>query len=299
MPLTKPPALKPFDTVAVVAPSGPFDRESFDAGLAVLRSRYDVRLGEGLFETARYLAGSDERRTAELVDALNNPEVKAVFAARGGYGAMRVLEHVSLPRLPHKALVGFSDLTALHAALQTAGRVSIHGPVVTQLGKQSAAVAQQLFALLENPSPPPVLHGQPGQVPGQVQGPLLGGNLSVFTRLLGTPFMPALTGGILLLEDVGERPYRLDRMWTHLKLAGVFKQIAGIVLGDFTLCEEKDASYTSADVLASLVQETGLPCAGGFSIGHGEVNVAVPLGTRVQLDATQGTLTFLEGAVSA
>ena len=299
MPFTKPPALKPSDTVAVVAPSGPFDRESFDAGLAVLRSRYDVRFGEGLFESHRYLAGSDERRATELVAALTNPDVKAVFAARGGYGAMRVLDKVSLQRLPHKALVGFSDLTAIHAALQAAGRVSIHGPVVTQLGKQPAEIAQQLFGLLENPLPPPLLRGQPGRVPGKVQGPLLGGNLSVFTRLLGTPYMPSLTGCILLLEDVGERPYRLDRMWTHLKLAGVFKQVAGIVLGDFTNCEEKDAGYTSDDVLASLVKETGLPCAGGFPLGHGTVNVAVPLGARVELDAMQGTLTFLEGAVSA
>jgi muramoyltetrapeptide carboxypeptidase len=135
-------------------------------------------------------------------------------------------------------------------------------------------------------------------VGGTAAGPLLGGNLSVFTRLLGTPFMPALDGAILLLEDVGERPYRLDRMWTHLALAGVFRQISGIVLGSFTGCDERDESFTSEDLLRELAVTTGLPCAAGFPIGHGDVNEPVPLGVRVRLDATARQLTFLEPAVS-
>jgi muramoyltetrapeptide carboxypeptidase len=120
----------------------------------------------------------------------------------------------------------------------------------------------------------------------------------VFTRLLGTPFMPELEGAILLLEDVGERPYRLDRMWMHLQLAGVFRQVSGIVLGSFTACEERDETYTSQDVLRELAVATGLPCAAGFPIGHGDSNEPVPLGVRVRLDATAKQLTFLESAVS-
>jgi muramoyltetrapeptide carboxypeptidase len=115
--------------------------------------------------------------------------------------------------------------------------------------------------------------------------------------LLGTPFLPSLDGAVLLLEDIGERPYRLDRMWTHLRLAGVFERVSGIVLGDFTDCEERNGSYTSADVLRSLAEETGLPCAAGFAIGHGAINQPVPLGTSVRLDAGEARLTFLEGAV--
>jgi muramoyltetrapeptide carboxypeptidase len=132
---------------------------------------------------------------------------------------------------------------------------------------------------------------------GWAEGPLVGGNLSVLTRLLGTPFMPPLQGSVLLLEDVGERPYRLDRMWTHLQLAGVFQQVRGIALGTFTGCEEKDADYTSTDVLRELAAATGLPCAAGFPIGHGDLNEPLPLGLRVRLDADSRTLTFLESAV--
>jgi muramoyltetrapeptide carboxypeptidase len=131
------------------------------------------------------------------------------------------------------------------------------------------------------------------------EGHLIGGNLTVFVHLLGTPYMPPLDGAVLLLEDVGERPYRLDRMWNHLRLAGVFSRVRGIVLGEFTGCEEKDADYSSADVLRELAKETGLPCAAGFPIGHGAINYPVALGTQVRLEADTSRLTFLEGAVRA
>jgi len=195
-------------------------------------------------------------------------------------------------------LIGFSDITALHQWRQSQGFVSIHGPVVTQLGRLSHATSERLFSLLESDAPAKPLHGTTAFVEGVAEGPLLGGNLSVFTRLLGTPFMPELEGGILLLEDVGERPYRLDRMWTHLELAGVFRKVRGIVLGSFTHCEEREANYSSQDVLRDLAVATGLPCAAGFPIGHGDVNEPVPLGVRVRLDATTAQLTFLESAVS-
>jgi muramoyltetrapeptide carboxypeptidase len=160
------------------------------------------------------------------------------------------------------------------------------------------ATSERLFSLLESSSPAQPLHGTTTFVEGIAEGPLLGGNLSVFTRLLGTPFMPNLDGAILVLEDVGERPYRLDRMWTHLELAGVFRKVSGIALGSFTHCEERDQSYTSKDLLRELAVATGLPCVAGFPIGHGDVNEPVPLGVRVRLDGAAGRLTFLESAVS-
>jgi muramoyltetrapeptide carboxypeptidase len=327
--------LHPGDPVAVIAPAGPFDRESFEAGLAILAGRYRVQYDPGIFQRDRYLAGSDARRLAELTEALASPEVKAIFCARGGYGTMRLLR--DLPLTPtdaveraggaqtsashagrlrsseaanigaappaasgaaSQAIIGFSDITALHQWRQSHGLVSIHGPVLTQLGRLGRPTSERLFSLLESDAPAAPLRGTGTFVEGVVEGHLLGGNLSVFTRLLGTPFMPNLEGAILVIEDVGERPYRLDRMWTHLELAGVFSQIKGIVLGSFTHCEERDASYSSEDVLRDLAVATGLPCATGFPIGHGDMNEPVPLGVRVRLDATTAQLTFLEAAVS-
>jgi muramoyltetrapeptide carboxypeptidase len=130
------------------------------------------------------------------------------------------------------------------------------------------------------------------------EGRLLGGNLSVLSRVIGTAYMPLLEDTVLLLEDQGERPYRLDRMWTHLELAGVFGRIKGIVLGSFTQCEEPGAPYSSAEVLRELAAATGVPCAAGFPIGHGEANEPVPLGVRVRLDAGAQRLSFLEAAVA-
>jgi muramoyltetrapeptide carboxypeptidase len=202
----------------------------------------------------------------------------------------------SAPGAGIKPLVGFSDITGLHLWLQQRGIVSIHGPVVTQFGRQDESARERLFGLLESTAAAPPLTGTDTYVGGTVEGPLLGGNLSVLSRLLGTPFLPRLEGAVLLLEDLGERPYRLDRMWTHLALAGVFRKVRGIVLGSFSGCEEREADYTSTDVLRALAEETGLPCAAGFPIGHGEINEAVPLGVRVRLDANAKRLSFLEAA---
>jgi muramoyltetrapeptide carboxypeptidase len=297
----RPAALRPQDRVAVIAPASGFERDAFDAGLALLDARYRTEYGNGLFERRRYLAGSDDRRLAELHAALTDPGIRAVFCARGGYGATRLLRQLaaSAPAGAPKPLVGFSDITALHLWLQAHGRISIHGPVLTQLPRLPAATLTRLFDLLESVRPAPPLAGTATYVGGVAEGPLLGGNLSVFTRLLGTPYMPPLDGAILLLEDQGERPYRLDRMWTHLQLAGVFERVRGIVLGSFSACEERGADYTSDEVLRELAASTALPCAAGLPIGHGDVNEPVPLGVRVRLDADAARLTFLEAAVSA
>lgn len=284
-----PPALRPGDRVAVVAPAGPFDRPSFERGLAVLATRYQPVFDERLFDTHRYLAGTDASRGEQLQAAFDDPGLKAIFAARGGYGAMRLLPSLKLPAAP-KWLAGFSDVTALHLALQVNGWQSLHAPVLTQLGKQSGEVIARFFDALEGKGVPP-LRGTTTVVPGVAEGPLLGGNLSVLTRLIGTKWLPSLRGAVLLIEDVGERPYRLDRMWVHLKLAGALEGVAGVVFGEFTGCDEKDAGYTASDVMHEFARALGVPCAAGFTIGHGEVNEPVILGARVRLDAGALTVT--------
>jgi muramoyltetrapeptide carboxypeptidase len=289
-------ALRPGDPVVVVAPASPFDRASFEAGLEVISRRYQVRYDPALLARHRYLAGNDERRLAELAAALTDTGTRAVFCARGGYGLMRLLPKLEGIALTAKPVIGFSDITALHQILQRQRFVSVHGPVLTQLPRLSAPTHARLFELLESHAPAADLAGLETYCDGVAEGPLLGGNLSLLTRLLGTPFLAPLEGAILLLEDVGERPYRLDRMWTHLALAGVFRQVRGIVLGEFAGCEEKEADYSSADVLRELAAAAGLPCAAGFPIGHGTENQPVPLGVRVRLDAGSRRLTFLESA---
>ncbi len=288
------PPLKAGSRVGVIAPAGPFDRPSFEKGLALISARYTPILAPDIFSTHRYLAGTDARRLSELRSALG---LDAIFCARGGYGAHRLLPSLSKDDVRPQALVGFSDITALHALWQCAGLRSLHAPVLTQLGTQPRVVTERLFATLESSAPPEPLSGTGGVNGGFAEGPLVGGNLSVFSRLIGTPFMPPLDGAVLLVEDVGERPYRLDRMFMHLKLSGAFDRIAGFALGDFTGCEEKGADYGPLDVLCELIEATRKPAVLGLPIGHGPVNMPVPLGARVRIEAASARLTFLEGLV--
>ena len=267
--------------------------------MARLAERYELAPSPSLFDRDRYLAGSDDVRTAAVVDAFNDPGNRAVVCARGGSGAARLLPRIDFGRLPLKPLVGFSDNISLHCALQASGRISIHGPVVTQLADQPTWVSERLFALLEGRVPEP-LQGTP-LVDGVVEGPLIGGDLTVFATLVGTRWMPEVNGAILLLEEVSEPPYRIDRVWTHLRNAGVLSRLAGIALGQFLECEPTDRHYdphTAREVLVDLANEAGLPCIADLPIGHGEVNAPIALGARHRLDAHRGTLQPLEAATA-
>ena len=288
----------------VVAPAGPVPREGFAAGAEILGRRYQLRYDDGLFEREGYLAGSDERRLAELTAALADPEARAVVLARGGYGLLRILPFLDPAALRARPLpiVGFSDGTALLAHAARAGVAAVHGPVVTQLASLPAPDHAALFRLLEEPAPGELLEGLEERVPGRARGPLLGGNLEVFSRLVGTPYLPDLAGAILFLEDLGERPYRLDRLVTHLDLAGVFSAVAGVVVGDFSSCLEPEptraSSPTAAEVLVDRLSRLAIPVVTGGLFGHGTRNLALPYGTLCELDTRKGTLVALEGAVS-
>ncbi|HEY5088384.1 MAG TPA: LD-carboxypeptidase [Polyangia bacterium] len=302
--MIRPPRLEPGATIQIVAPSGPVPREPFLAGLAVLGARYDVRHDEGIFARAGYLAGDDDRRLAELTRALADPDVRGIVMARGGYGLLRLLPFVDPASLAahRRVLVGFSDGTALLAAAACAGIVSVHGPVVTQLGNLSTEDQRALFERIETPGPAPLLSELEEIIPGRVQGRLLGGNLEVFSRLLGTPYLPDVTGAILFFEDLGERPYRLDRLVTHLDLAGLFSAASAVVLGDFSGCREPEPtraeSPTADQVLIERLGRLPIPVVRGGAFGHGTRNRALPYGALCELDTRSGTLTTLEGAVS-
>jgi muramoyltetrapeptide carboxypeptidase len=279
-------------------------REGFSAGAAILGRRYSLRHDDALFSREGYLAGSDERRLVELTAALADPEARAVVLARGGYGLLRILPFLDPAALAARPIpiVGFSDGTALLAHAARAGVTAVHGPVVTQLPNLPATDHEALFRLLEDPSPGVLLEGLEALVPGRARGRLVGGNLEVFSRLVGTPYFPDVAGAILFIEDLGERPYRVDRLVTHLDLAGVFGAVEGVVVGDFSSCLEPEAtrasSPTAAEVLVERLGRLAIPVALGGLFGHGTRNLALPYGCLCELDAFSGTLTALEGVVS-
>ena len=298
------PRLKAGDVVRVVAPSGPVPRDAFQSGIAALGGRYQLRFEEAVFTRDGFLAGSDQRRLTELVVALTDPDARAVLMARGGYGLLRILPFLNpdVLRAAPRPLVGFSDGTALLGFAARAGVASIHGPVLSQLGGLPAEDQRTLLRLLEDPSPGVLLAGLEELIPGRVRGPLLGGDLEVFSRLVGTPYMPDVAGAILFFEDLGERPYRVDRLLTYLDLAGLFGAASAVIAGDFSSCTEPEAtragSPTAADVLVERLGRLPIPVALGAAIGHGTRNTALPYGCLVELDTRHGTLVAIEGAVS-
>jgi muramoyltetrapeptide carboxypeptidase len=292
-----PPPLRRGDAVRVIAPSSPFEPDAFSRGLEVLSGRLGLvpRLRPDLTARHAYLAGDDARRLEEWREAVADPEASAIFCARGGYGAMRLLPAIDpAPLLARpKLLVGFSDVTALHALLNRAGLATVHGPVVTQLGRAPEDALAHLEALLSGTAPRPGAWEVPapgaGLVaarvirPGRVSGPLLGGTLALLSHLQGTPFAPRLEGAILFLEDVGEKPYQIDRYLTHLGLAGALDGIAGLALGQLTRCD--DAGVLAADVVRETALALGVPAIEGLPAGHEDANFALPLGARATLVA--------------
>jgi muramoyltetrapeptide carboxypeptidase len=290
--MIRPPRLQPGDRVSVVAPAGPVPRERFAAGARILGERYQLVHDERIFARAGFLAGDDAARQAELARALHDPTTRAVVCARGGYGLLRL--DLSIVRdAPPKWVVGFSDITVLHAALTAQGRASIHGPVVTQLGALPAEDAAAVFSLLESEAPPAALTGLFTLHPGVAEGRLAGGNLELLSRLCGSPLAPSLADAVLLLEEVGERPYRIDRALTQLRRSGAFAGLRGVIVGELHRCVEPDGAGPSAlEVVAERFAGLGVPVVAGAPVGHGARNRALALGAHARVDAASGTVEF-------
>jgi muramoyltetrapeptide carboxypeptidase len=275
-----------------------------DAGVAILAERYRVRVPDGVYAQAGYLAGDDDRRLDELCAALADPAVRALFCARGGYGVLRIIDRLD-PALLHadpKPIVGFSDLTALHAWALAAGVRSVHGPVVERIAELDGAGRSWLFDLLESPAPAGTLPGcfQPigAEARSAREGVLVGGNLTLIAHLVGTPWQLPLDGAICLIEDVDERPFALDRYLTRLGLAGALRGCQGVLVGGLTRCEPPPGRGPSA---AATVDERlrhfGLPGLSGLPVGHLPHNLALPHGAACRLDPVACTLELLEPAV--
>lgn len=296
----RPAALRPGDTVMLVSPSGPTRPERVARGIELLTS-WGLRPVPAPNAYARrgYLAGDDALRAADLNAAFADPAVRGVICTRGGYGAQRMVDMIDMSavRRDPKVVAGFSDITALQLALWRGARLaSVHGPGAAWLDERTpAASAESLRTALMSPEPV-VIPRVPTEetasvvVPGTATGPLLGGNLCLLVSSVGTPDMPDLTGAILLIEDVAEPPYKVDRMLTHLRRTGLLNGLAGVAVGQFTDCAD-DWAVSVAEVLADRLGDLGVPVLGGLPIGHGAGQLTVPVGVPATLDTAAGTLT--------
>lgn len=308
-----PPRIARGGRLGIAAPSGPVNPERFRRGLERLGGAFELVVAPGVLaprppDLASYLAATDEQRAAELDGMLADPDIRAIVLARGGYGLMRILPRLDPDRLRRdpKPIVGFSDATALLAWAHAAGVRGIHGPMIQQLGELPDFDIAHLIALLTEPRPP-------GERPWRLEargggvhrGPLVAANLTLASVLVGTPWPLPLAGAIVLLEEVGERPYELDRYLTQLALTGATAATTAVIVGDLVRCDDPRPPAGSADppdaplrtILERLAAQ-GLPAATGAPIGHGARNEAVPFGAACELDLDRGTLAITEAAVS-
>ena len=282
-------ALQPGDPIDVVAPSSAFEREKFERGIRALRQIGLVpRFTDAIFTRTGHLAGDDPRRKRELEDAFRS-DAKALILARGGYGVLRFA--ADLGSIPRKLLIGYSDTTILHELWRRAGVPSIHGPMCTQLGEDPGEL-HRLQTLLFGQLPPPISWTARTARAGRAEGPLAGGNLATLASMCGTPLQPQFRGSVVLLEDLNEPPYRLDRLLTQLLLNSALDGAKAFVIGDLTAPGEDPAGRE--EVVAERLARLNVPVVFGAPFGHAGRNQPVAFGCAHALDAQKGTLTPLE-----
>jgi muramoyltetrapeptide carboxypeptidase len=282
----RPPRLEPGDTIGVVAPAGPFDLEKFMQGKTVLETMgFRIVYDESIFQKHGFLAGTDDQRADQVNRLFADPSVQAIVCARGGYGSMRILPILDFNTIQThpKIFVGFSDISALLAMLyEQCGLVTFHGPMVTSLAGATQKTILAMKTALTSDGPFELIPDR-GKIikPGMCSGVLAGGNLTTLCHLVGTPYSPNFRGKIVLLEDVGEMTYRIDRMLTQMKLAGCFNGIAGLILGAFKKCGQLNEIV---EIFDNIFHDTDIPILAGFDIGHGKTNLTVPMGLVATLD---------------
>lgn len=279
-----PPPLKPGDKVSVASPASPVVRRALRPGIEVLESwGLSVVVDDSVYERTGYLAGPDQARADALNRLIRDPEIKGIFAARGGYGTLRILGSLDLAHLKEspKLLAGFSDITGLLLALSARGSVAcIHGPTVNTFGEVAKNDVERLRALAFGEETMSEVSGLTRIREGDAEGRLLGGNLTTLVHLLATPFEPELSGAILFVEDRGEATYRVDRLFTHLREAGKLNGLSGLVLGEFFDCGPESLIE---EAVLEITRGLGLPVASGLPVGHGERNLPLWLGVEAKL----------------
>ncbi len=306
IPTVRPPALCSGDTIGIIAPAGCIEqRETLEQGIAALeRMGFRVRFEERIFQSLNYLAGDDSSRAEELMSYFEDPAIRAIIGLRGGYGCSRLIPLLIEKRIrPHpKLFMGFSDLTTLHLFFRRRfAWITIHGPMAASpaLANMGAEQQQYLYSLLTDSSYLPSFSFPQLETwtSGVAEGRLIGGNLATIVASLGTPYEIKTAGKILFLEDLAEPPYKIDRMLTHLNLAGKLQALAGLLLGNFHECEPTQGNYTAKEVLRDILNKLKVPVLANFPAGHGAINWAIPLGAKARMDATSRTIEFLEPAV--
>ena len=318
MQLLKPDRLNFGDTIGIIAPaSAPPDPKAVDRAVAALeRFGFKPKLSKHVRARLGFLAGTDRQRATDLMAMFADKKVKAIICLRGGYGSARILDRLDYDviRRNPKILSGYSDITSLHCALmRKVNLISIHAPMlngaladpkVPEFTKKSffrtVMEARPAGSLCEGYDKKniSILRG------GVVEGRLIGGNLSLICASLGTPFAPSFQGKILFFEDISEKPYRLDRMLTHLWNAGIFSQVAGVAVGVNQDCNDPDAKpggeyrQSGADVVKERLSELRVPVVTGLPFGHVDLNATIPVGVMARLDGKRGDLIITEAAVA-
>jgi muramoyltetrapeptide carboxypeptidase len=311
IPRIKPPALRPGDTIGIIAPASNIKRESLDAGCDALRNLgYEPFYFDSILEKSFYFAGSTERRARELDEMFTRDDVRAIVCARGGYGANYLLDTLNLENIKAhpKIFVGYSDITTLLTyVLDSAGLVTFHGPMVTKDFDHSDGVdpgswEAAITGVSEWSLNQGAETGAKSLLTGSADGILYGGCLSMLVASLGTPYEIHTAGTILFIEDAGEKPYQIDRMLMQLKLAGKFADVRGIVFGEMLDCvQNKNQDYTLEEVVLRVIGDLGVPVAYGLRSGHvSRGNITLPFGVRAKLNvgAKEGSLRILESATT-
>lgn len=304
--MIKPKAIKPGDTIGVIAPASPENKQQVDhAKLALEALGFKVIMGKSCYHHHGYLAGSDELRAYDVNDMFKNPKVKGIINLRGGYGTPRILSLLDYRSIKHnpKAFIGYSDITAMHIAFhQLCEMVTFHGPMagVDILRGMDSFTKKSFFdqiggnhiSCILNPENEPIKTLQGGIAEGQ----LIGGNLTLIASTLGTPYEIDTKGKLLFIEEVGERPYKVDRLLTQLKNAGKLEDAHGIILGDFKNCVplENEVSQSLHEVFKDIIKPLYKPILYGVKAGHCSPNVTLPFGVKVYMDAHRRYIKMME-----
>ncbi|MDZ7996240.1 MAG: LD-carboxypeptidase [Nostoc sp. EfeVER01] len=305
--IRKPPRLQAGDTVGLIAPAGIVDAKDIEAAQkSVSQLGLKVKLGKHILDRYGYLAGKDSDRADDVNLMFSDRTIKAIIPMRGGWGCNRILPllNYSLIRSHPKILIGYSDITTLLLAINARSQmITFHGPVATSTWNQFTV--DYFKRILFNGETVTMQNLNPSEVrvetiaSGKARGKLVGGNLSVLSAMVGSPYLPSWNKSILFVEEVGEDVYRIDRMLTQLKTAGILNQITGFIFGQCTKCSLGDEpSFTLMQVLQQHILPLGIPAWYGSMIGHIKDKFTLPIGVEVEIDAELGTIRMLEAAVN-